>query len=172
MKSNTTQRRKQRPKTAFPRSHLPRYSEIDTNVPRDQNSALIRLQVQARTIDQRRRNFEMFDNLDCTSASFRRGLQVIKSGTKRLPFAAMDSGRRFIHQMKSQMKSVHEIHPKVRPQTAAPERRHRGRRRIKVRLRPEPERKKSVKWLCNDIKGKKKRRKRKQVAVPETSSIF
>ena len=152
MKSNTTQRRKQRPKTAFPRSHLPRYSEIDTNVPRDQNSALIRLQVQARTIDQRRRNFEMFDNLDCTSASFRRGLQVIKSGSKLLPFAAMDSGRRFVHQMKN-------LNQKVRPNKTAA--RHRGRRRIKVRLRPEPERKQSVKWLCNDIKTKKKRGKRK-----------
>ena len=124
------------------------------NTPRDQKSALVRLRVQARMIDQRRRNLEMFDNLDCTSATFRRGLQVIKSGTKRLPFAAMDSGRTFVHQMTKS----------VRPKTTPPLN-HRRRRRIKVRLRPEPVRKKSVKWHCNDIKGDKKRKKKKEKRV-------
>jgi hypothetical protein len=166
--------RKQQPNAVIvPRrntsNRLPTYHEIDSNIPTDNESALIRLQAQARMNDERRRNLKIFDELDCTSASFRRGLQVIKSGNKRLPFAVMDSGRRFIHQIKHQQ----GVSTRRRPSTSH----HPTRRRIHVRLRPEPERKPSVRWLCSDIKGakqkkKKKKKGRKKIKIKRRSVNF
>lgn len=161
-KVTTTQKRRVR--VASTSSHKRRVtnvkfaSDVETNIPTNKTETLLMLAIESKHTDALNRQLKRLDDeLNCSTAAFRRCLDVMRSGSKALTFASLDAGRLSLHHL-SQMAERSPrlvVRPRAPPYgrpTTAPARHTANLAR--VLRRPAHERKRSVRWFCHEVRKK------------------